>query len=129
MTANASAQMPMPSVHLGGEQKRPLTPEEKERQKQLDDDYKAATNKTPDQKANDPWASFDLHRQFPPQKRSRNKLNLSARGPADRGEYRQAAGAIAERISKGELKKSSRGTGSVLWEGTCLPGSAGHHLK
>jgi len=55
MTANASAQMPMPSVHLGGEQKRPLTPEEKERQKQLDDDYKAATNKTPDQKANDPW--------------------------------------------------------------------------
>jgi len=55
MTANASAQMPMPGVHLGGEQKRPLTPEEKERQKQLDDDYKAATNKTPDQKANDPW--------------------------------------------------------------------------
>ena len=46
---------PMRSVHLGGEQKRPLTPEEKERQKQLDDDYKAATNKTPDQKANDPW--------------------------------------------------------------------------
>jgi hypothetical protein len=56
MTANASAQMPMPGVHLGGEQKRPLTPEEKERQKQLDDDYKPATNKTPNQKANDPWA-------------------------------------------------------------------------
>jgi len=57
LTANASAQMPMPGVHLGGEQKRPLTPEEKERQKQLDDDYKAATNKTPNQKANDPWAN------------------------------------------------------------------------
>ena len=35
---------------------RTLTPEERERQKQIDDDYKAASKKVPDQKANDPWA-------------------------------------------------------------------------
>ncbi len=56
LTTSASAQMPMPSFSLQGEKKRPLTPEEQERQKQLDNDYKAATNKTPDHKANDPWA-------------------------------------------------------------------------
>ena len=33
-----------------------LTPEELERKRQLDDAYKAATNKIPDQKADDPWA-------------------------------------------------------------------------
>ena len=57
LTGSASAQNPlMPSVHLGGGQKRQLTPEEQERQKQLDNDYKAATGKVPDQKAIDPWA-------------------------------------------------------------------------
>ena len=55
-TANASAQMPMPGIHLKGDEKRQLTPEEQERQKQLDNDYKAATNKIPEQRANDPWA-------------------------------------------------------------------------
>src|SRR5262252_9536565 len=35
---------------------RTLTPEERERQKQIDDDYKAANKKVPDQKAKDPWA-------------------------------------------------------------------------
>ena len=58
MTANASAQGLQPINLLGGEQKRPLTPEEQAQQKKLDDDYNAATNKIPNQKqkANDPWA-------------------------------------------------------------------------
>jgi Spy/CpxP family protein refolding chaperone len=38
------------------QEKRKLTPEEMEKQQRLDDAYKAATNKIPDQKANDPWA-------------------------------------------------------------------------
>ena len=59
LTGTASAQNPlMPSFHLGGEQKRQLTPEEQERQKQIDNDYKAATSRVPDQKANDPWAAI-----------------------------------------------------------------------
>ena len=58
MTANASAQGMPPINLLGGQQKPPLTPEEQERQKQIDNDYKAATSKVPDQKANDPWAAI-----------------------------------------------------------------------
>jgi hypothetical protein len=47
----------MPKFSIGGEQKRPLTPEEQERQKQIDADYKAATSKIPAQKGRpDPWA-------------------------------------------------------------------------
>jgi hypothetical protein len=47
----------MPPINLlGEEQKRPLTPEEKKQQKKLDDNYKAAAKKIPDQKAGDPWA-------------------------------------------------------------------------
>ena len=58
LTETASAQNPlMPSISLGKEEKRQLTPEEQERQKQLDQDYKAATKKIPDQNAIDPWAS------------------------------------------------------------------------
>jgi hypothetical protein len=56
MTANVSAQGLPPINLLQGDQKRPLTPEEQERQKQLDDAYKAANKKIPEQKANDPWA-------------------------------------------------------------------------
>ena len=56
LTTSAFAQMPMPSISLQGDKKRPLTPEEQERQKQLDNDYKAATGKIPNQKATDPWA-------------------------------------------------------------------------
>jgi hypothetical protein len=48
----------MPKMSIGGEQKRPLTPEEQERQKQIDADYKAATSKIPAQKASDPWADM-----------------------------------------------------------------------
>ena len=55
MAANASAQVPEPNVSPW--HKKGLTPaEERERQRKLDADYKAATNKIPDQKANDPWA-------------------------------------------------------------------------
>jgi hypothetical protein len=36
--------------------KKPLTQDEIDKQRKLDDAYKAATNKIPDQKANDPWA-------------------------------------------------------------------------
>jgi hypothetical protein len=46
-----------PKLSLQGDQKRPLTSEEIERQKRLDAEYKAATSKIPDQKAADPWAN------------------------------------------------------------------------
>lgn len=53
----ASAQLPMPSVSLGGASKRKLSPEEQAKQDALDADYKAATTKIPDQQLNDPWAT------------------------------------------------------------------------
>jgi hypothetical protein len=46
----------MPKMSIGGDQKRKLTPEEAEREKQIDADYKAANSKIPAQKAPDPWA-------------------------------------------------------------------------
>jgi hypothetical protein len=45
----------MPGLSLGEKEKKQLTPEEQERQKQLDAAYKAAQKKIPDQKAADPW--------------------------------------------------------------------------
>ena len=46
----------MPSFSIGSDQKRKLTPEEQERQNELDNAYKSATNKIPDKKTgNDPW--------------------------------------------------------------------------
>jgi len=67
LTGAASAQQigvgsnggaPMPSLSLGGDSgKRKLTPEEQEKQDQLDKAYKAATSKIPDQKPADPWAA------------------------------------------------------------------------
>jgi hypothetical protein len=47
----------MPGMSLGGKEQKQLTPEEQERQKQLDADYKAAQKKIPDQGAADPWGS------------------------------------------------------------------------
>jgi hypothetical protein len=38
-----------------GESRSAAESEERERQKKLDDAYKAATKKIPDQKSNDPW--------------------------------------------------------------------------
>ena len=56
LTGIASAQSPFtPKVSLGADTKRKLTPEEEEKQKALDQAYKAATSKIPDQKATDPW--------------------------------------------------------------------------
>jgi ATP-dependent DNA ligase len=43
------------AIVLGAKEKRQLTPEEQERQKQLDAAYRAAQKKIPDQKAADPW--------------------------------------------------------------------------
>jgi hypothetical protein len=55
LTGTASAQMPMPSISLHSD-KRPLTAEEIEKQKELDRAYNAATRKIPNQNhASDPW--------------------------------------------------------------------------
>ena len=58
LTGAAYAQSPLtPSFSLGGDHKRKLTPEEQEKQNELDNAYKSATNKIPDKKTgNDPWA-------------------------------------------------------------------------
>jgi hypothetical protein len=55
--ATAYAQMApiMPKFSLGADQRK-LSPEEQAKKQQLDDAYKAATNKIPDQRSNDPWA-------------------------------------------------------------------------
>jgi hypothetical protein len=55
-SASAQSNPIMPKFSIGDKEKRPLTPEEQERQKQIDADYKAATSKIPAQKAPDPWA-------------------------------------------------------------------------
>jgi hypothetical protein len=59
LTGSAFAQSNpfMPKMSLGGEEKKPLTPEEQEKQKQLDDAYRAASKKIPNQASNDPWAT------------------------------------------------------------------------
>ena len=58
LTGAAAAQSPiMPSISIGGDQKRKLMPEEQEKQDALDRAYKSATNKIPDQKSTDPWAT------------------------------------------------------------------------
>jgi hypothetical protein len=46
----------LPKFSIGEERKRVLTPEEQEREKKIDADYKAANSKIPAQKAPDPWA-------------------------------------------------------------------------
>lgn len=48
----------MPAINLLHE-KQPLTPQEEERQKEIDQAYKNATKKIPDQKAaSDPWGNM-----------------------------------------------------------------------
>ena len=68
----------MPKMSIGGEQKRPLTPEEAERQKQIDADYKAANSKIPTQKAPDPWADVRRTPAGSGQKASASTKNASA---------------------------------------------------
>ena len=56
LTGVAAAQLPMPGISLGGDNKRKLTPQELEAQKQRDKDYKAAMDKIPEKKVTiDPW--------------------------------------------------------------------------
>jgi hypothetical protein len=70
LTGAAAAQLPMPGISLGGDNKRKLTPEELEAQKQRDKDYKAAMDKIPDKKiANDPWGDI----RSAPQPTAKNK--------------------------------------------------------
>jgi hypothetical protein len=53
----ASAQFSMPGLTLNPDNSRPLTPEEKEKLNQIDQDYKATLKKVPDKnKPYDPWA-------------------------------------------------------------------------
>jgi hypothetical protein len=54
---SAAAQMPMPSIHLGGD-KAPLTPEQQEKQKAIDEAYQSANKKIPDKKPIDPWGNI-----------------------------------------------------------------------
>lgn len=70
MVSDSSAQTPMPNVSPWQKDQKRLTPaEERERQKRLDDDYKAAAKKIPDQKANDPWAIVRPPPTVPPAKK------------------------------------------------------------
>jgi hypothetical protein len=56
--ASASAQM-SPELHFPTQkQQKQLTPEQQKYQKDLDDSYKAANKKIPDQRPNDPWATM-----------------------------------------------------------------------
>ena len=68
----------MPKISIGGEQKRALAPEEQERQKQIDADYKSATSKIPAQKAPDPWADVRQAPASSGQKPSASAQNASA---------------------------------------------------
>ena len=66
LTGTALAQFPMPGISLGHDEKRKLTPEEQARQDKLDEAYKAATKKIPEQKASDPWADVRSAPSGPP---------------------------------------------------------------
>jgi hypothetical protein len=56
LTGAASAQMPMPGINLSPD--RQMTPEEKEKQKAIENAYKSAIEKIPDKKAPaDPWGA------------------------------------------------------------------------
>ncbi|MGA2895964.1 MAG: hypothetical protein ABSE22_24155 [Xanthobacteraceae bacterium] len=58
LTGSASAQSPLAPKFSLGEDKPKLTPEEQEKQDAIDQAYKSATKKIPDQKqAADPWAT------------------------------------------------------------------------
>jgi hypothetical protein len=66
LIGTASAQMPMPALHLGTD-KPPPTAEEIERQKALDKAYKSAQQKIPEKKAaDDPWGSVRPAPSTPP---------------------------------------------------------------
>jgi hypothetical protein len=57
-TARASAQMSPQMSFPTQKQQKQLTPEQQKYQNELDENYKAANKKIPDQKPSDPWASM-----------------------------------------------------------------------
>jgi hypothetical protein len=58
LTGSASAQM-MPGMSLPTQkEQKQLTPEQKKYQQELDENYKAANKKIPDQQPTDPWAAI-----------------------------------------------------------------------
>jgi len=58
LTGSASAQM-SPELSLPTQKpQKQLTPEQQKYQQELDENYKAANKKIPDQKPNDPWAGI-----------------------------------------------------------------------
>ncbi|HYC17289.1 MAG TPA: hypothetical protein VEC94_08785 [Pseudolabrys sp.] len=58
LTGSVSAQQFMPGINLDAD-KRPLSPEEKEKRKAVDDAYRSTMEKLPDQKkSTDPWGNI-----------------------------------------------------------------------
>jgi hypothetical protein len=58
LTATAAAQLPMPGISLGHDDKPKLSPEELEKQKARDAAYNAAVKKIPEKKPTDPWGNI-----------------------------------------------------------------------
>jgi hypothetical protein len=58
LTGTASAQGVPMKFPLKGDSKRPMTPEEIEKQKAADNAYHAAMEKIPEKKAVDPWGNI-----------------------------------------------------------------------
>jgi hypothetical protein len=59
LTGVAAAQLPMPGISLGGDNKRKLTPGEIAKQKATDSAYRAALDKIPEKKVTvDPWGNI-----------------------------------------------------------------------
>jgi len=58
LTGAAFAQLPMPGMTLAPDQRRALTPEEKEKQKALDEKYNETMKAIPDKRPSaDPWSN------------------------------------------------------------------------
>jgi hypothetical protein len=73
LTGTAAAQFPMPSVNL--EQDKQRTPDQIEKDRQLDKAYQSATKKIPDQSvSNDPWSGV---RPTPPAAPEKKKQQAS----------------------------------------------------
>jgi hypothetical protein len=58
LTGAALAQLPMPGVSLGHDEKHKLTPEEQAKQDATDRAYKSTLQKIPEKKTLDPWGNI-----------------------------------------------------------------------
>jgi hypothetical protein len=58
LTGAAAAQLPMPGISLGRDDRKKLSPEEQAAQDARDRAYKAELNKIPEKKSNDPWGNI-----------------------------------------------------------------------